>query len=147
MERIYFKIEIDASKEKIWDILWDDISYPIWTAPFAEGSKAVTDWKVDSKVLFLNAEGNGMVSKIADHIPNEYLSIQHLGIYKNGIEDYESEEVKKWGNAYENYKLSLRDAKALLSVELDTIEEYKGYFEEKWPVALAKIKELAETQP
>jgi hypothetical protein len=144
MERIYFKIEIDATKEKIWDTLWNDTTYRIWTAPFSEGSRAVTDWQTGSKVLFLNAEDCGMISKIADHIPNEYMSIQHLGIYNNGVEDYDSEEVKKWGNAFENYKLSVKEDKALLSVELDTDEEYKSYFEEKWPVALEKIKELAE---
>ena len=144
MERIYFKIEINAPKEKIWDILLGKTTYPKWAAVFAEGSSALTDWQVGSKVFFVNAEGNGMASKIADHIPNEYLSILHLGIYSKGVEDYDSEEVKKWGNAYENYKLSTKDGKSLLSVEMDTNEEYKAYFEEKWPLALTKVKELAE---
>ncbi|WP_293301535.1 SRPBCC domain-containing protein [Pedobacter sp. UBA4863] len=144
MERIYFKIEINAPKEKIWDILLGETTYPKWTAVFAEGSSAITDWQVGSKVFFVNAEGNGMASKIADHIPNEYLSILHLGFYSKGVEDYDSEEVKKWGNAYENYKLSTKDGKSLLSVEMDTNEEYKVYFEEKWPLALTKVKELAE---
>jgi len=144
MERIFFKIEIDALKERIWDILWNDTTYPVWTSVFSEGSRAETDWRKGSKVLFLNAEGNGMISKIADHIPNEYMSIQHLGTYNNGVEDYDSEEVKKWGDAFENYKLSTKDGKSLLSVEMDTDDEYKGYFEEKWPLALGKVKELAE---
>jgi len=144
MERIFFKIEIDALKERIWDILWNDTTYPVWTSVFSEGSRAETDWRKGSKVLFLNAEGNGMISKIADHIPNEYMSIQHLGTYNNGVEDYDSEEVKKWGDAFENYKLSAKDGKSLLSVEMDTDDEYKGYFEEKWPLALGKVKELAE---
>ncbi len=144
MERIYFKIEIDAPKEKIWDILLGETTYPKWTAPFSEGSKAVTDWQVGSKVLFLNAEGDGMVSKIAEHIPNEYISIHHLGSYKNGIEDYDSEEVKKWADVYENYKLSTKDGKSLLSVEMDTPEDHKNYFEDTWPKALEKVKRLAE---
>ena len=144
MERIYFKIEIDATKEKVWDILLGETTYPKWTAPFSEGSRAVTDWQVGSKALFLNAEGDGMVSKIAEHIPNEYISIHHLGIYKNGVEDYDSEEVKKWGDAFENYKLSTKDGKSLLSVEMDTEEDYKKYFEDTWPKALEKVKELAE---
>lgn len=145
MERIYFKIEIDAPKEKVWDILLGETTYPLWTAPFAEGSSVVTDWQVGSKALFLNAEGDGMVSKIAEHIPNEYISIHHLGMYMNGIEDYDSEEVKKWNDAYENYKLSIKDGKSLLSVELDTTEEHKSYFEETWPKALEKVKELTES--
>lgn len=144
MERIYFKIEINATKERIWDILLGETTYPKWTTVFSEGSKAVTDWQKGSKALFVNAEGDGMISKIADHIPNEYMSIQHLGMYIGGIEDYDSKHVKKWGDAFENYKLSTKDGKSLLSVELDIDEEYKGYFKEKWPVALEKVKELSE---
>lgn len=144
MERIYFKIEIDAPKEKVWDILLGETTYPKWTAPFSEGSRAVTDWQVDSKALFLSAEGDGMVSKIAEHIPNEYISIHHLGMYINGIEDYDSEEVKKWAGAIESYKLSTKDGKSLLSIELDTTEDHKDYFEDIWPKALEKVKELAE---
>ncbi|WP_113661728.1 SRPBCC family protein [Pedobacter nanyangensis] len=145
MERIYFKIEIDAPKEKVWDILLGETTYPLWTTFFAEGSRVITDWKKGSKALFLGKKDEGMVSKIADHIPNEFISIQHLGFYKNGVEDYESEEVKKWGNAFENYKISTKqDGKSVLSVEMDTTEEYKSYFEETWPKALEKVKELAE---
>jgi hypothetical protein len=146
MERIYFKTEINATKEKVWEVLWGTATYPQWTAAFSEGSKVVTDWQKGSKALFLNAEGDGMVSEIADHIPQEYMSIHHLGIYKNGVEDYESEEVKKWGDAYENYKLSSMDGKALLSVEMDTTDDYKAYFADIWPKALAKVKELAEAK-
>lgn len=144
MERIYFKIEIDAPKEKVWNVLLGETTYPVWTAPFAEGSRVITDWQIGSKALFVNAEGDGMISKIAEHIPNEYISIHHLGMYMNGVEDYESEEVKKWTGAIENYKLSTKDGKSLLSVELDTTEDHKSYFEEKWPIALEKVKELAE---
>ena len=71
-----------------------EINCPKWTAIFAEGSRAITDWQVGSKVFFVNAEGDGMASKIAEHIPNEYISIHHLGFYKNGVEDYDSEEAK-----------------------------------------------------
>ena len=144
MERIYFKIEINAPKEKVWNVLLGEPTYPVWTAPFAEGSRVITDWQIGSKALFVNAEGDGMISKIAEHIPNEYISIHHLGMYMNGVEDYESEEVKKWTGAIENYKLSTKDGKSLLSVELDTTEDHKSYFEEKWPIALEKVKELAE---
>ncbi len=146
MERIYFKIEIDAPKEKVWDILLGETNYQLWTQVFAEGSRVVTTWEKGTKALFLGAKDEGMVSKIADHIPNEFISIQHLGFYKDGVEDYDSEEVKKWGNAFENYKISTKeDGKSLLSVEMDTTEEYKSYFEESWPKALEKVKELAES--
>ena len=40
MERKEFKTAIDAPKEKVWDVLWNDETYRQWTTPFSEGSYA-----------------------------------------------------------------------------------------------------------
>lgn len=152
MEKLTFKTIINASPEKVWDILWNDDSYPAWTAVFSEGSRAEIDgkpagqqgWKKGSKILFLNSKGEGMVSSIAENIPHEYLSIRHLGFIKGGVEDTESEQVKKWAGAEENYTLKTVDGKTEVMVEMDITEEYKDYFVNTWPKALDKLKELAE---
>ena len=86
--------------------MWNDDSYRKWTSPFAEGSYAKTDnWKEGSKVLFLGPGGDGMVSKVASNKKNEFMSFEHLGVVKNGIEDTESDSVKGWAGAKENYRL------------------------------------------
>ena len=144
MERKSFSISVNASREKIWDVLWSDSSYRQWTSVFAEGSRAETDWKKGSKVLFHDGKGDGMVSTIIENIPNEYMSIKHLGEVKNGIEDTTSEKVKQWAGAMENYTLTEVDGKTELTVDMDIAEEYKDYFLTTWPKALEKIKELAE---
>ena len=144
MERKSFSISVNASREKIWDVLWSDGSYRQWTSVFAEGSRAETDWKKGSKVLFHDGKGDGMVSTIIENIPNEFMSIKHLGEVKNGIEDTASEKVKQWAGAMENYTLTEVDGKTELNVDMDIAEEYKDYFLTTWPKALEKIKELAE---
>ena len=144
MERKSFSISVNASREKIWDVLWSDGSYRQWTSVFAEGSRAETDWKKGSKVLFHDGKGDGMVSTIIENIPNEFLSIKHLGEVKNGIEDTASEKVKQWAGAMENYTLTEVGGKTELNVDMDIAEEYKDYFLTTWPKALEKIKELAE---
>src|SRR6476661_8328032 len=102
MEKMQFSIDIQAPKEKVWKILWDDASYRDWTRFFGEGSYAVTDnWKEGSKVLFLGADGRGMVSKVAANRPNEYMSFEHLGIVQNGLEDTSSEKIQGWKGALE----------------------------------------------
>ena len=63
MKTLKFKIEINAPKEKVWNILWEDASYRKWTATFCEGGYAVTDWKENSKALFLTPNGEGMVNR------------------------------------------------------------------------------------
>ena len=39
-----FNIEINAGREKVWDVLFGEQTYPLWTAAFSEGSKVITDW-------------------------------------------------------------------------------------------------------
>ena len=77
MEKLNFSISINAPKEKVWEMLWDDAGYRAWTNVFAEGSWAKTDsWKEGSKVLFLGPNGSGMVSSVAANKPNEFMSFK-----------------------------------------------------------------------
>jgi hypothetical protein len=122
----------------------EDATYREWTSEFQEGSYAVTDWKEGSKALFLTPAGDGMVSRIAVHRPNEFLSIEHLGAVKNGVEDTDSDEVKGWAGAHEDYSLREVAGGVTLTVEMDVTDEYRKYFEETWPKALSKLKHVCE---
>ena len=144
MEKNEFKILIDAPPEKVWNMLWNDASYPQWTSAFAEGSKVETDWKEGSKVLFLDGKGQGMISIIAKKKPNEFMSFKHIGTVNNGVEDLDSPQTKEWAGALENYTLKNTGGKTELVVDMDMTEEYKDYFIKTWPMALDKVKELAE---
>ena len=146
MEKQTFNITISATPAEVWNTLFGETTYPLWTAPFAEGSSVETDWKEGSKALFLDGKGQGMVSMIAKSIPNEYMSIRHLGFYKDGVEDMDSEEVKKWAGAMENYTLKPSNGNTELLIDMDISEDYKDYFNSTWPKALEKVKELAEKQ-
>ena len=144
MEKLKFKITIDASREKVWDVLWNDATYPIWTEPFSPGSTAETDWKEGSKILFLDASDRGMVSRVKENRPNEYMGIEHLGYYNKGVEDFDSPEVKSWSGSTENYTLKTVEGKTELSIDSDITPEHREMFERIWPKALDKVKELAE---
>lgn len=144
MEKKEFKISIDAPREKVWDILWNDVTYPQWTAPFSEGSKAESDWKKGSKVLFLNAERDGMVALIHESIPNEQMSFKHIGAINKGTEDYDSPETKAWAGSMEEYFLKTVDEQTELSVRMDISDEYKDYFITTMPKALQEVKTLSE---
>jgi len=145
MEKQQFKINIHAPKEKVWKVLWNMDSYKKWTSVFSEGSTVETDnWKKGSKVRFGDGKGEWMVAKIKDNIPNEFMSIQHLGMVKDGVEDLESDKVKSWAGAEENYTLKGNNGNTELIVDMDMTDEYKDYFINTWPKALEKVKDLAE---
>jgi uncharacterized protein YndB with AHSA1/START domain len=40
MQKLNFSTRINASKQKVWNTLWDDETYRLWTSAFAEGSYA-----------------------------------------------------------------------------------------------------------
>lgn len=145
MEKLEFKIVIDASPEKVWNTLIGDKTYPKWTAVFAEGSNVETDWQAGSKALFLDGKGSGMVSVIEENIPYKYLSIKHLGEVVGDVEDTVSESIKEWAGAHENYTLAEVEGKTLWTVELDVTAEFADYMNELWPKAMQKVKEMAET--
>ena len=146
MEKQEFKIVIRASKEKVWDVLWGDTTYPAWTAVFSEGSKAETDWKKGSEVLFLNDKNDGMFSTIEESIPNEYMSFRHLGEVKAGVKDLNSGKGSEWNNSLENYTLKSIAGKTELKVDINLVKEFEDYFAKTFPKALEKVKELAEVE-
>ena len=149
MQKLHFSITINAPKEKVWHTMVDDKPYREWTAAFNPGSYYKGDWSKGSKILFLGpdpktGEEGGMVSRIAENKPYEFISIEHLGIVKNGVEDTTSEEASKWAPAFENYTFIEKGGATEVLVEMDIEDENKKMFEEMWPKALQKLKEIAE---
>lgn len=146
MIQLKFEITIDAPIDKVWHVLWSDESYREWTSVFSKGSYAKTDWKEGSKAYFLTPDGNGMVSKIKKNILGRLMSIEHLGIVVDGVEDIQGKEAKLWAGAMEDYTLEFIEGNTQLLIKMDVVEGYKNFFLETWPKALQSIKELAEEQ-
>lgn len=148
MQKIHAEIDINAPREKVWDTMLGDATYREWTKAFQEGSHFKGNWEQGSKMLFIgpSEEGKegGMVSQIKENRRPEFLSIQHLGILKDGVEDTTSEEAKKWTPAFENYTFTEKDGGTHLAVDQDMEGEYKAQFEEMWAKALQLLKTLCE---
>ncbi|MBG8552242.1 SRPBCC domain-containing protein [Hymenobacter guriensis] len=144
MKKTRFSTTIEAPKEKVWRVLWDDSTYGAWTEPSSPGSRAITDWQEGSKVVFTASEEGGMYSVIEKKIPNEFMSFRHLGEIKDGREQLWDAQHQDWSETLENYTLTESDGATTLLVEMDIPEEHQPYFAEAFPQALAKVKELAE---
>ena len=67
-----------------------------------------------------------------------------MGYIVNGVEDTDSDEVKAWTPAFENYTLEDVEGGTHLTVETDTFNDYVEYFNETWPKGLDEIKRIAE---
>ncbi len=148
-EKIHLSTVINAPREKVWSTMLDDATYREWTSAFNPGSYYKGGWSQGSKILFLGpdpstGEEGGMISRIAENRPHEFISIEHLGIVKNGIEDTTSAVAKQWAPAFENYTFTDKDDGTELQIEMDILPEYKQEFEKMWTTGLAKLKEICE---
>ncbi len=150
MQTLHTEIFIQAPRDKVWDVMLGDATYREWTNAFHPGSYYVGDWSEGSKMLFLGPDAEagkegGMVSRIKENRRPEFISIEHIGMVKDGVEDTTGEEVKKWVPAFENYTFTEQDGGTLLAVDMQAeASEYKEMFEQMWPKALQALKEIAE---
>lgn len=149
MKTLHFSLQINAPRAKVWDTMLNGPTYTEWTKPFGESGRVEGDWSEGSKMLFIghDSETNtemGMVSRIVENRLHEYVSIEHLGLYKDGVEDLTSEQAKMWTPAFENYTFTDKDGGTFLEVSVDTIDEYADFFNETWPQALQILKNLSE---
>ncbi len=149
-KNMHVEILIDADVEKVYRTMLDRQTYSEWTAPFNPASRYEGSWEKGSRIRFIgeDQEGNqgGMVSRIRENIPNRFVSIEHLGVLQGDKEVTSGPEVEKWAGGLENYTFEERDSKTLVLVDVDVTDEYAGYFDETWPIALNKLKELCENR-
>jgi hypothetical protein len=151
MKHLQFKISINATAEKVYTTMLglDNIStYEQWTALFNPTSSYEGNWNKGEKMLFVGVDENGqkggMVSRIEEHIPMQFVSIQHKGLLVGGEEITEGPEVEKWANGLENYSFEETNGITNVTVDLDSTDEFVDYMNENYPKALNKLKEICE---
>lgn len=149
MSKLQYSITINAPKTKVWNTMLDDATYRVWAEEFMAGSHYVGNWSHGSKILFLAPHQNsgkmeGIVSRIQENRLHEYISIEHMGVVKDGKEDMTSEKAKEWAGVHENYTFNDNNGSTDVVVDMDYKEEFKEMLDDTWPKALQKLKELAE---
>lgn len=148
MISVNYSIEINAKAEKVYRLMIEKPSYERWTAAFCPNSSYEGSWNKGQKIVFTapNTEGKleGMVSEIAENIPNQFISICHKGMLKDGIEILEGPKIEEWANALENYSFVEKEGITKVEITIDITEEYKNHFDTMWVNALEKLKEICE---
>lgn len=151
MKKLQFKVSINAPATKIYDLMLgisNKSTYEQWTCMFNPTSTYEGSWNKGNKILFIgideHGEKGGMVSRIAENIPNRFVSIQHYGLFKGDQEITEGPEVEKWANGFENYTLDENNGTTTVTIDLDTTDDFVGYMEKTYPKALEKLKEICE---
>jgi len=147
MKRIQFTTTINAPVPTVWRFMIGPDSYKRWASAFAEGTYFEGSWEQGAKIKFLSPpSGDGMVAEIAQNRKNEFISIRHLGLISNGVEDTTSESVRAWTPAYENYTFISVAEGTKLVIDMEVFGDWEQYMNEAWPKALALLKQLSEAE-
>jgi hypothetical protein len=100
--------------------------------------------KQGGRIHFLTPAGSGMYSNVIFYMPNKSVLFQHIGEIKNFEEQPVDEETEKWSGSFEQYTLTENKNKIILEAKVDLSPEHFGYFDQAFPKALLKLKEIAE---
>ena len=146
LKRMQFQATINAPVAAVWDFMLGEDSYPRWTSVFTEGSYYEGSWSKGSRIKFLAPDGDGMIAEIAEHKPHEFVSIRHLGYIFKGVEDTESDAIRAWAPAFENYSFSSVPEGTRIVVDQDVTDEFEQYMRDTWLKALGLLKQLCEEE-
>lgn len=143
MPLMHFTIDINASRETIWSVLWDDATFRDWSDKIDPGTYIKGELKQGSDVQFLSASGYGVTSHVEMWIPHERVTFKHLVDTKD---DGQNEREPEWSGGTETYRLEEKDGITTLTLDSDIPTEQVEGFKVAVPKALNRIKELAEAR-
>jgi hypothetical protein len=151
MKKLQFDIKINAPVNLVYDTmlgLSNIKNYEDWTAMFNPTSSYEGSWIKGNRIHFIGVddkgEKGGMVSEIAENMPEKFVSIKHIGLLVSGKEILDGPDVEKWAGGLENYAFEEIDSITSLIVEVDVTEDFEDYMLETYPKALDKLKEICE---
>lgn len=138
-----FQVTIKASKEKVWDTLWQDKTLREWAGLIDPGTYMKGELKEGNQVEFISAEnGYGVTSLVEKLTPNEFVLLRHQAdTQQAGTQIRE----KEWTGGKESYSLVEKDDMTTLTAAFDVPPELEDYFAQNYPKALERVKELAES--
>lgn len=142
MKEMQFSVDIHATKERVWDTLWQDETLREWANIIDPGTYLVGDLKEGSEIQFISSEnGYGVTSLVEKLTVNEFLRLRHRA---DTQENGERERKNEWTGGEEVYSLVEKGGITTLTVAFDVPPNLEEYFTINFPKALEQVKILAE---
>lgn len=145
MQDLHYAIKIHAPKEKVWDTMLGESTYPEWTGVFMPGSYYKGTWEKGSEIDFLapdpDGTESGMRARIVENVPGEFVSMEHFAEIRGGNATPFDAHV----TGFENYTFKEEDGVTEVSVDLLNLpDEWAPMMAESWPKALDALRKLIE---
>lgn len=115
--------------------------YKIWASAFDEGTYFKGNWSKNSKMYFISSDKkNRMIAQVKDLKKFKFIMLENYGEIRNKIKI-------KWKNKsmFEKYTFHEVNKKTKVLVEIFPVpREWETMFNQTWPKALLKLKEIIE---
>ncbi len=142
MKEMQFSIEINATKERVWDTLWQDKTFRQWASIIDPETYMVGDLKEGNEIQFISsASGYGVTSLVEKLVAGEFLLLRHRA---DTQEHGKREREKQWTGGKESYSLEEKNGTTTLTAAFDVPSELEEMFKVSYPKALERVKLLAE---
>lgn len=136
-----FTVAIQAPKQTVWDILWQDKTFREWAGIIDPGTYMIGELKQGNEIQFISGNGYGVTSLVDKLTPGDFLLLRHSAdTQDNG----KQERDKQWTGGSESYVLAEKDGTTTLTAVFDVPLELEEYFATAYPKAFARVKELTE---
>ena len=139
MKLLEYTIQINATPEKVWEVLFTQDNYKKWASAMNEGTYFEGTWEEGSIMKFLDPKNNGMYNLVVKNIPNKQLSMKHLGWILEGVLT-----PQNWEDSTLDYILEPNENGTLLIGKVNSLDEFVDFFNSKYPKNFENIKNLAE---
>lgn len=150
MKRLHVERTFNVGPELLWELVVDPVHYSFWADLTREGAGFRGDWTKGSNIRFVveheDGTESGMLSEVVASQWPEFISIRHIGVIMNGIEDFDSPMAQTWTPAAENYCfIPQEDGTCLFVNEQDLPEDHYDAFKADWETYFDLMEERLAT--
>lgn len=139
MKNLEYQIQIHATSEKVWEVLFTQDADKNWASAVNAGTFFEGNWEEGSIMRFLDSQNNGMYNLVEKNILNKELKMKHLGWILDG-----ELSPQNWGDSTIEYVLEPNENGTLLTGKINALDEFVDFFNSKYPQNFQNIKNLAE---
>lgn len=145
MKTLEFNIDIASARPKVWDTMLGPETYKQWTGDTWPESTYEGAWKEGEEIRFIAPGKGGTLAVIDELRPQQYVRAKHVGLIgADGSVDRDGEAAKGWIGTEESYTFTEANGSTHVKVEIKTNPAWAKMFNDDWPRALAKLKEMCE---
>lgn len=143
MQQQTYSITINASAPQIWKVLWDNTSFRDWANFIDEGMWLRGEVIEGAEVRFMSRHPDvGVTSLVEKLIPNERVTFRHI---PENSEVRTIEPGEEWTGGEETYELAEANGHTALTITMDVPPVQEDNMKRVIPLALQRVKELAES--